>query len=254
MPELDNPFGDTQPPRPRRNIIAGVAAILAVVALGANFLLFQQVQQVTEDVDILTDQVVRLAQSAAATEGRLQSLESSPAPGASPADTAGGFLPRYQSGAPDGAAGMSLGPVTGTWYSDGEEHTIDPADGTARAWIIWAHWCPYCQQELPEVKAWYEQNASSMANMEIVSITTSIDESRGNPLVPYLQQLELPFPVFVDTSGQLAAQFGVSAFPFWVFTGPNGVVLGRTAGLIGPDRMADIFAQLEAEGAKAASP
>ncbi len=255
MPELDNPFGTSTPTPPKRGFVAILATILAVVSLGANFLLFQRLQQATEDVDILTDQVVRISQSVAATEGRLQVLESSPAPGSSPADTAGTagstgqFLPRYQSGAPDAAVGLQLAPVTGTWYSDGAEHTIDPADGKARAWIIWAHWCPYCQQELPDVKAWYEQHASSMSNMEVVSITTSIDETRGNPLVPYLETQQFPFPVFVDTTGELAAQFGVSAFPFWVFTGPDGVVLGRTAGLIGPDQMAGLFEQLEAEGA-----
>jgi len=57
--------------------------------------------------------------------------------------------------------------------------------------------------------------------------------------------------VFIDDSGALSRQFGVSAFPFWVFTGPDGTVLGRTAGLLPEEQMLGIFEQLESIGAGA---
>ena len=126
-----------------------------------------------------------------------------------------------------------------------EATTIDPTDGTKRVWLIWAHWCPYCQQELPEISTWYPENADRFPNSELVTVTTSMDPSRGNPLDEYLEAEQFPFPVLVDEDSKLAAQFGTSAFPFWVVTNGDGTVLYRTAGLIGPDAVEQLFTQLE---------
>ncbi len=169
--------------------------------------------------------------------------EASAAP--APAAPVGTGLPRFDPSVQDPALGAQMAGVAGPEYYSGQTLEIDAADGTARAWLVWAHWCPYCQEEMPELKAWVEATASAFPNFELVSVTTSMDESRGNPLFPYLDELQLPFPVIVDEDGSLANQLGLNAFPFWVFTGPDGTVLGRSAGLLGPERFASVFRQLQ---------
>ena len=82
-------------------------------------------------------------------------------------------------------------------------------------------------------------------NVELVSVTTSIDPSRPNPLEPYLDELQLPFPAIVDADLSLAGQLGASAFPFWVFTGPDGTTLLRIAGYLEVEQVAEIFSQLD---------
>jgi len=129
--------------------------------------------------------------------------------------------------------------------------TFDPADGIARAWLVWAHWCPYCQQELPIVADWHANHADEYPHLELVSITTAMDQTAPNPLVPYLETNQFTFPVLMDESGILTRQPGVNAFPFWVFTGPDGTVLGRTAGLLAEEQLLPIFDQLEQLGAEA---
>ena len=156
-----------------------------------------------------------------------------------------GWLPSFEQGQPDAALGVVLGELSGPEYYSETELTVDPADGTARAWMVWAHWCPYCQEELPPVTEWYEANAGLYPNVELVSVTTSIDPSRPNPLEPYLDELQLPFPTIVDADLSLAGQLGASAFPFWVFTGPDGITLLRVAGLLGVEQVAEIFSQLD---------
>jgi thioredoxin-related protein len=42
----------------------------------------------------------------------------------------------------------------------------------------------------------------------------------------------------------LAGQFGTSAFPFWVFTAPDGTTLLRIAGYLEIEQVAEIFDQL----------
>jgi len=157
----------------------------------------------------------------------------------------GAGLPRFDETVPDPALGLQISGLDGPEYYSGQNISIDAADGKARAWMVWAHWCPYCQQEMPGLKAWVDANSAAYPDFELVSVTTAIDEARGNPLVPYLDELQLPFPVIVDADGSLSDQLGLSAFPFWVFTGPDGAVLGRSAGLLGPEQFASIAAQLQ---------
>jgi thiol-disulfide isomerase/thioredoxin len=256
MTELENPFGPREKPG-RRNWIALLAALIAAVALIANYAVYRAADRAEQRAALLESQVTdlqyqlaTLQSSLADTQTRLQLAESSPAPSESQAVIAQD-LPRYPDSGQDTALGMKLGTVTGAWYPDSQIQSIDPADGIARAWVVWAHWCPYCQKELPIVKSWYEENASDNPHLQIVSITTAIDDSASNPLLPYLEAQDFPFPVIIDTSGSLSAQFGVSAFPFWVFTGPDGTVLGRTAGLLPEEQLAAFFEQLEAVGSEA---
>jgi thiol-disulfide isomerase/thioredoxin len=122
---------------------------------------------------------------------------------------------------------------------------IDPADGTKRVWMIWAHWCPYCQQELPDLNAWWADASGNYPTAELITVTTSMDPSRGNPLEPYLEDQQFVFPVVVDTDTRIAAQMGVNAFPFWIVTDGDGTVLFRTAGLLDIDRVETLFSQLE---------
>ncbi len=164
----------------------------------------------------------------------------------SPIQTApAGYLPRFERGVADAAQGMRLGAIEGVDGYSNEATTIDPADGTRRVWMIWAHWCPYCQEELPHLNDWYPTVADGF-DAELVTVTTSIDESRGNPLPDYLTANQFPFPVIVDGDSQMAAKMGVSAFPFWIITDGDGEVLLRTAGLLSTEQLSGLFEQLDA--------
>ncbi|MCL1598001.1 MAG: TlpA family protein disulfide reductase, partial [Actinomycetia bacterium] len=159
-----------------------------------------------------------------------------------------GFLPRFAAGAQDTALGLVLPEISAIEAYSEETIAIDPADGTKRVWLIWAHWCPYCQEELPMMADWYPPNADRFPNSELVTVTTAMDPARGNPLDEYLADQQFPLPVLRDEDGKLSAQFGVSAFPFWVITNGDGTVLYRTAGLLGTDQVEQLFTQLEQFG------
>lgn len=162
-----------------------------------------------------------------------------------PSQTApAGYLPRFDRDAPDQALGMTLGSIDGMDGYSEELVSIDPADGTRRIWMVWAHWCPYCQQELPILSEWYPTVADQY-EAELVTVSTNIDPSRENPLDEYLAESQFPFPVVVDTTNDAAVKMGVSAFPFWVITDGDGVVLLRAPGLLDVPQMENLFTQLE---------
>lgn len=179
----------------------------------------------------------------------LGSGRSSPGPTATtPAatsDVVTGNLPRFLGGGVDAALGRNIGDISALEYYTGENTLLSAADGVARAYMVWAHWCPYCQQELPLMAEWQSNEASEFAGVELISVTTAMDETASNPLVPYLDESQFPFPVLFDEDGSLARKLGVNAFPFWVFAAPDGTVVGRAAGYIEPQDLASVLRQLD---------
>jgi len=159
-----------------------------------------------------------------------------------------GHLPRFVQGQQDTAVGMKLGPLAGPDAYSGAPAVIDPADGVKRLWIVWAHWCPYCQQELPELSSMYADLVATYPGIDLASVTTSIDPSQGNPLDAYLAEQQFPFAVLVDDQLDLAAQLGVSAFPFWLVTDGDGTVLLRATGYLDPDRVRTLASTLDEYG------
>ena len=235
-------------------IAIGIAAVLAlqVFVLISTSQTDQQIAALDEQVDDVAFDVSEVRRSVVDVDRKVDELSATVpvAPAASGASAAAvpnvpaGTLPPFEQGQPDAALGVVLGEVAGPEYYSGSDLTIDPSDGTIRAWMVWAHWCPYCQQELPALTEWYDANAENYPNVELLTVTTSIDEARGNPLEPYLDDLQLSFPAIVDADLSLAEQFGASAFPFWVFTAPDGTTLLRIAGFLEIEQVAEIFDQL----------
>ena len=242
-------------------LILGFAALAALIV--TNLFLLNRVTDLQDELDTglasvdasvsqLAGSLGNLSQTVDDFETQLDNVQALAGPGeasvvpepAQGAQVSNG-LPRYDPSVPDPALGVQVAGMDGPEYYSGNTLSIDAADGKARAWLVWAHWCPYCQAEMPDLKAWVDENAEAFPDFELVSLTTAIDPSRGNPLEAYLDELELPFPVIVDADGSLSAQLGLNAFPFWVFTGPDGEVLGRSAGLLGPERFASIAQQLQ---------
>jgi thiol-disulfide isomerase/thioredoxin len=259
---------EPSPPSGKRDLSTGILGLIAVLLLGVLVLQFLQLQKASDtssevaalaedvtdlkplrrDVDILGDQLAALDSQVGAA---LSAVGASPA--AIPSQGSDGSLPAFEDSSNDPAVlgGMTLASISGPEYYSGAEASFGPTDGKARVWLVWAHWCPYCQAELPDLSTWYPENAARFPNVELVTVTSAIDESRGNPLFPYLDAEQFPFPVVVDESGQLSQLFGTTAFPFWVVTDAEGTVVLRIAGAVGTDSIDQIFAQLETMTAEA---
>lgn len=242
-------------------VLVGLGLILAVGLIASQVYLIDSLSSTNDDLGSLKAQIIDVSRGVADVETAVTGLSDDISTAAATAAAAtvtpnvtgvspapavpAGFLPRFTNGEADTALGLTMSTVEATEAYSEEAMIVDPADGAKRVWLIWSHWCPYCQQELPELAAWYPENADRFANTELVTVTTSMDPARGNPLEPYLEAEQFPFPVLVDEDTKIAAQFGVSAFPFWVVTNGDGTVLYRTAGLIGSDAVEQLFTQLE---------
>ncbi len=203
-PTPDHPAPAAAGPNQTLRAIGVTAIIVAVILLGASQVfiitsqnstnsqiesLDQQIDDLNSSVGDVSDQVDDIAVSAAAAAANNAAGAATPAP-AVPA----GFLPRFSNQGPDQAVGLTLTTVEGPDAYTDAMLTFDPADGKKRVWMVWAHWCPYCQQELPELNAWWPEASSNYPSTELVTVTTSMDPSRGNALEPYLESSQFVFP------------------------------------------------------------
>lgn len=120
---------------------------------------------------------------------------------------------------------------------DGNEVRIEN-DGRAKAIVLLAHWCPHCQNEVPEVQAWLE-SGGGVDGVDLYSVATSMNSSGDNyPSSEWLDREGWTVPVVVDDQDDsVYIAYGAGGFPFWVFVNSDGTVAARAAGRIGIDQL-----------------
>jgi thiol-disulfide isomerase/thioredoxin len=113
---------------------------------------------------------------------------------------------------------------------DGTPVTIEN-NGKAKLIVFLAHWCPNCQQEVPEVVDWLAENQVP-ADVEIIAVATSISRTRDNfPPSDWLERENWPVPVVLDSSSsEVGIAFGASAFPIWAMVDADGNLVTRISG------------------------
>lgn len=153
--------------------------------------------------------------------------------------TVSGALPAFAAGGADAAVGSPIPEVSGTNF-DGEAVTIGPGRGPAGI-VFLAHWCGFCQEEVPAIQEWLDGGATPAA--AIYTVATSIDELRPNyPPWSWLAREGWTSPVLVDDAfGSVMRGFGGSSFPYWVFFDGDGNVVARAEGAQGVDNVAALL-------------
>ncbi len=157
-----------------------------------------------------------------------------------------GALPPLGSSDNDPAVGMDMPAVVGYEYYLEELVEIEPQQGYSAAYLYWAHWCPYCQEELPALADIWGDDGADYPHVNLITVSTGQDTSRGNPEGEYLEEEQFPFTVVIDEEGYNSTMVGLAAFPTWVLVDPNGQVMYRIAGGLGEDSIRAMLEDLEA--------
>lgn len=151
----------------------------------------------------------------------------------------GAQLPDFQNPNGDAAVGLAAPEVSGTDFT-GKPVAIKN-DGRPKVVLFIAHWCPHCQAEVPLLQTWVSAGGVPQG-VDLVSVATGIDPTRPNyPPEAWLAREGWTTPVIVDPTNSVAAAYGLPAYPFWVFIGPDGKVVARAVGEISiPDLETEI--------------
>jgi thiol-disulfide isomerase/thioredoxin len=128
----------------------------------------------------------------------------------------------------------------------GEDYTGAPvvaAHGTDRATLVvfLAHWCPHCNDEVPELNALRDAGRFP-DELDIVAVSTAIAPDRPNfPPSRWIVEKDWTYPVIADELDMsieaftAATAYGVTGFPFMTLVGADGTVLARWSGSAGAD-------------------
>jgi thiol-disulfide isomerase/thioredoxin len=97
--------------------------------------------------------------------------------------------------------------------------------------VFLAHWCPHCNREVPRLIDWQEQGLVP-EGLRVIGVTTASRNDYANwPPSDWIEEMNWPFEVFVDSEeGSAANAYGVDGFPFIVMVNAAGQVVGRHSG------------------------
>lgn len=153
----------------------------------------------------------------------------------------GDTLPPLDSDTTDAAIGMTAPVLTGKGFSG---NIVTTTPGTPTLIVLLAHWCPFCQKEVPLLVEW-EKSGDMPPGVDVIGIATATDAAKPNyPPSAWLAREEFPvlWPVMVDDQERTAGQaFGVSGYPFFVLLDANGKVVARTSGAVPIDDLATLL-------------
>lgn len=152
-----------------------------------------------------------------------------------PLAVVGDPLPRLELGADeprdDDPAFGTPAPVLAGENFDGAAVTVDAAADGPTMVVFLAHWCPHCNDEIPELID-LEESGDMPEGLDVIGVSTAVDSGAPNfPPSDWLEEKAWPWPSMADDEESAAIiAMGGSAFPFAVVLDSDGTVLARRAG------------------------
>ncbi|GMQ94762.1 MAG: hypothetical protein BMS9Abin12_2268 [Acidimicrobiia bacterium] len=142
------------------------------------------------------------------------------------------------------ATGLPAPEIFGVDYSGAEVAITN--DGVAKGIVFLAHWCQFCQREVPRVQQWLD-NGGGVEGTELYSVSTAVNSTRPNyPPSEWFDREGWTSPVILDDQpGSVHRAYGGGGFPNWVFLNADGTVALRTAGELTDAQLEQFLKSLE---------
>lgn len=141
----------------------------------------------------------------------------------------GASLPLFDTPSNDQAVGMTIPEVVGADFSGKPVSIIN--NGKPKILIFLAHWCHFCQAEVPKIQAWIDRNGLP-EGVEMISVATSNTRGRENfPPSEWLARERWAVPVILDDKSSTALNaYGLRSFPGFAIVGVDGKIISRATG------------------------
>ena len=156
------------------------------------------------------------------------------------------------SGSADASSEAVAAPLADLALADqnGVEHRLSDYRGKAVFLNFFATWCGPCQREIPDIEALYAERGRNEGDLVVLGVANpKTDEHPRNSDVSepevraFIDEEGITYPVLMDTTGQLFAAYGVSAFPTTFMIDADGNVFGYVSGMLTADMMESIVEQ-----------
>ena len=126
----------------------------------------------------------------------------------------------------------------------GNTHTLSDYKGKTVFLNFWATWCGPCKSEMPDVQALYEAYDENAGDLVVLGVANpGIQDVSQDEVEKFLTDHGYTFPVLMDTTGQVFAYYGISAFPTTFMIDANGNVYGYVPGAMSASIMESVVQQ-----------
>lgn len=131
---------------------------------------------------------------------------------------------------PDPAIGAAFPEMAGQTF-DGTPISLGGATAGPTLLVYLAHWCPACNQEVPELIELRNRDGIPV-DMDVIGISTGVDNTAPNyPPSDWLADRGWPWDAMADDAQSTSFLFGGgSGFPYLVILDADGNVLARDSG------------------------
>ena len=155
----------------------------------------------------------------------------------------GDLLPEFAGENDDNIALGLAAPIFSAPNENSEIVSLEK-NGNAKALLFLAHWCGYCQKEVPVVQGFID-SAGVPPGVDVIAIATSIDRGRENyPPQKWLADEGWSERQLYDLDREIGNAYGLSAFPYWVFLDKDLNVVARRTGNLPADMVGALLIQL----------
>ena len=155
----------------------------------------------------------------------------------------GDLLPEFAGENDDNVAAGLAAPIFSAPNENSEIVSLEK-NGNAKALLFLAHWCGYCQKEVPVVQGFID-SAGVPQGVDVIAIATSIDRGRENyPPQKWLADEGWSETQLYDLDREIGNAYGLSAFPYWVFLDKDFNVVARRTGNLPADMVGALLIQL----------
>ena len=155
----------------------------------------------------------------------------------------GDLLPEFAGENDDNIALGLAAPIFSAPNENSEIVSLEK-NGNAKALLFLAHWCGYCQKEVPVVQGFIDSSGVP-PGVDVIAIATSIDRGRENyPPQKWLADEGWSESQLYDLDREIGNAYGLSAFPYWVFLDKDLNVVARRTGNLPADMVGALLIQL----------
>lgn len=132
----------------------------------------------------------------------------------------------------------------------GATHKLSDYKGKVVFLNFWATWCGYCVEEMPEIQQLYEEYGKNEKDVVILGLANpkttdapknaDIDEAG---VTKFLADKNFTYPTLMDKTGEVFANYQVTAFPTTFMIDAEGNIFGYVSGKITKEQMTSIIQQ-----------
>ncbi len=122
----------------------------------------------------------------------------------------------------------------------GQNLSLESFQGKPVVLNFWATWCPPCQEETPDLVAFYEQNKDQLGVIGVnVTAQDEVDKVKT-----FIEKYSVTYPVVLDEKGAVSKTYRIQALPTTFILNDKGTIVYKKLGAVTSEELKRVLQPL----------